>query len=275
MQPPIKQTPVLTPEQIAGEAAEKIEGTLPSSPFTTEEGIGVKKIILSAITQALEQEKKEELGLEEASTATTRVRQKGVDSPASYYAALIPRLRVIAAKYGYALALHGSMNRDFDLILVPWQEWANQHLEMVTEMRDALGGFFHSPDPQFESLIKDGAVSKKPHGRLSYSIHLSSQGMEGPYLDISVAPSVPPTNATLEHTGASSQEIPVPSGGSEHASRVSEDIKAFNEWSCEVDAQFNPNYLQGAENGWHAALRYARTPSSVSGARKRGESQAR
>lgn len=114
------------------------------------------------------------------------MKMNNLDSPASYYSALIPLLRVIAVKHGYALALHGSMNRDCDLIAVPWQEWATDPLPMIIDMRDSVGGFFHSPDPQFESLIKDGAPSKKPHGRLAYSIHLTDRGLDGPYLDISV-----------------------------------------------------------------------------------------
>lgn len=116
---------------------------------------------------------------------------KNLSLPASFYATFLPSLRAIAAKYGYALAIHGSMARDFDLIALPWQEWADDHLAMATEMRDELGGWFHSPYPQFESLVKDGAASQKPHGRIAYSIHLTEHGMNGPYVDISVAPSLP------------------------------------------------------------------------------------
>lgn len=114
--------------------------------------------------------------------------RKNLASPASYYATLLPKLREIAATHGYALALHGSLTRDCDLVAVPWQEWAHPALTLVTAIRDEIGGWFHSPDPQFESMIKDGCVSMKPHGRRSYSIHLTAHGMDGPYLDISVTP---------------------------------------------------------------------------------------
>jgi hypothetical protein len=37
-----------------------------------------------------------------------------------YAAALYPELSEIARSHGYALAVHGSLARDFDLICVPW-----------------------------------------------------------------------------------------------------------------------------------------------------------
>lgn len=39
---------------------------------------------------------------------------------AVYAAALYPQLARIARSHGYALAVHGSLARDFDLICVPW-----------------------------------------------------------------------------------------------------------------------------------------------------------
>lgn len=37
-----------------------------------------------------------------------------------YAAALYPELATIFIKYGYALAVHGSLKRDFDVIAIPW-----------------------------------------------------------------------------------------------------------------------------------------------------------
>ena len=39
-----------------------------------------------------------------------------------YAAALYPDLAEICVGHGYALAVHGSLARDFDLIAVPWVE---------------------------------------------------------------------------------------------------------------------------------------------------------
>ncbi len=41
---------------------------------------------------------------------------------APVYVGLYPDLANIAKSHGYALAVHGSVNRDFDLIAVPWVE---------------------------------------------------------------------------------------------------------------------------------------------------------
>ena len=40
----------------------------------------------------------------------------------SYYAIMFEPLKKIAIKYGYNLVLHGSLNRDMDLIAIPWIE---------------------------------------------------------------------------------------------------------------------------------------------------------
>lgn len=50
------------------------------------------------------------------------------------YAALYPALAEIARKHGYALAVHGSMQRDFDVISVPWIETAGEPKDVVDEI---------------------------------------------------------------------------------------------------------------------------------------------
>lgn len=43
--------------------------------------------------------------------------------PANYapvYCALYPMLAEVARSHGYAMAIHGSMARDFDVICIPW-----------------------------------------------------------------------------------------------------------------------------------------------------------
>ena len=47
---------------------------------------------------------------------------KPANRAAVYAAALYPDLAEIAREHGYALAVHGSLARDFDLIAVPWRE---------------------------------------------------------------------------------------------------------------------------------------------------------
>ena len=57
--------------------------------------------------------------------------------PANYapiYAGIYPELAEIARKHGHALAVHGSMARDFDIIAIPWTEDASDPQEIVDEI---------------------------------------------------------------------------------------------------------------------------------------------
>ena len=104
----------------------------------------------------------------------------------SLYAFFFESLKVIAMKYGYNLVLHGSMNRDLDLIAIPWQEEIGNTDEMVNEFATCLGGFAIE--------MTDAQINCFPHGRISYIININ-RGAEWNnhedamyYLDISVTP---------------------------------------------------------------------------------------
>ena len=53
---------------------------------------------------------------------------------APLYAALYPELAEVARSHGYALAVHGSLARDFDLIAVPWAESVSEPGAVVAEL---------------------------------------------------------------------------------------------------------------------------------------------
>lgn len=53
---------------------------------------------------------------------------------APVYCALYPALAEIARKHGYAMAIHGTMARDFDLICIPWVETPSKPEEVVSEI---------------------------------------------------------------------------------------------------------------------------------------------
>jgi hypothetical protein len=102
---------------------------------------------------------------------------------------MYPGLVEVARRHGYALAVHGSMTRDFDLIAVPWVEDAGDPMPMIDEMKHVcIGVYTHH---EMDHVVKDGFRSSKPHGRFAYSIHLTEKGCDGPYLDISVMPRLP------------------------------------------------------------------------------------
>lgn len=56
-------------------------------------------------------------------------------SPAAVYAHLYPSLVVDARELGYALALHGSMARDLDLVAIPWTDDAASARAQPADLR--------------------------------------------------------------------------------------------------------------------------------------------
>ena len=94
------------------------------------------------------------------------------------YANYYPILRSIAFEHGYALALHGSLVNDMDLIAVPWSDDAEEPLKMLAAMCMALGR--HDLGEPFDSQ------GEKPHGRIAYTIIAGGGG----YLDISIMPRI-------------------------------------------------------------------------------------
>jgi hypothetical protein len=53
---------------------------------------------------------------------------------APIYCGLYPQLAEISRKHGYALAVHGSLARDFDLICIPWIESPSEPADVVKEI---------------------------------------------------------------------------------------------------------------------------------------------
>jgi hypothetical protein len=114
-----------------------------------------------------------------------------------YVEVLLPALRYLARRHGYALAVHGSLERDIDLIAVPWQEYAQDAVSLVSAMRracEAITGFAAWPNEWTEGSESPKPIgaadnpNQKPHGRMAWSILLGG----GPYIDISVMPRITP-----------------------------------------------------------------------------------
>lgn len=107
---------------------------------------------------------------------------------AAAYVALYPMLVQVAKRHGYALAVHGSLHRDFDLIAVPWVEEASEPLTLIKAIKAATRTV--TQHEEVDRLVKDCRPTQKPHGRLSYSLHVTNSGMYGGYLDVSVMPKI-------------------------------------------------------------------------------------
>lgn len=114
---------------------------------------------------------------------------KPIHAKPSLYAYYYENLKQIAKDAGWNLLLHGSMNRDLDLLLIPWAENITKtHMDLIQEFMHVLGG-----------SLNDGGQTTH-HGRLQYVINLNRGGYYGElsrrmfladqqyYIDISVIP---------------------------------------------------------------------------------------
>lgn len=96
--------------------------------------------------------------------------------------------RVCARSHGYALAVHGTLRRDVDVVAVPWTGEACS----ADELAEHIVAYFISVGLCFESGAREHmqqSREQKPHGRLGYAIPL--KGIPAPYLDLSIAPRAP------------------------------------------------------------------------------------
>jgi hypothetical protein len=84
---------------------------------------------------------------------------------ASIYANFIPILRKEAERSGYAMAIHGSMINDLDLICVPWVEKVVTPKTLIRRLMK-----------KYNCLeIQKSKIQKKPHGRIAVVISVSGQ----------------------------------------------------------------------------------------------------
>lgn len=103
--------------------------------------------------------------------------QVRTDGRAVFYAVLYPSMRQAALECGYALALHGSMESDLDMIAVAWTENAKPVEELAAAINNCIG----------QTVWKDSNLEHKwlkPHGRIVYSLSI----MGDYYIDLSIIP---------------------------------------------------------------------------------------
>lgn len=99
---------------------------------------------------------------------------------AAWYAHVYAQLERIAWRHGYALALHGSMGRDLDVIAIPWTDDAD-------EPEKLLDAFAKAVVKTEEINYSRPGATQKPHGRKAYSFIL---GHAGHYIDLSIMPRI-------------------------------------------------------------------------------------
>ncbi len=120
--------------------------------------------------------------------------KKQIAAKPNLYAYYFLGLKELAQEFGYNLVIHGSMNRDLDLIAIPWVNDPKPEIEMIKSLADWIGG-----------SVDESLIGTLPGGRTSYIINLNRGGykknaqgliidpleyVDDPeyYIDISVTP---------------------------------------------------------------------------------------
>lgn len=120
---------------------------------------------------------------------------KPIHAKPGLYAMYYEYLKEIAREYGYALLIHGSLNRDLDLVAIPWIDNPKSEQDMIREFQKYLTGI--------ETVGPSGSIYyvELPGGRHSYVIELNRGDKHGEwvrfedreyYLDISVVQTLKP-----------------------------------------------------------------------------------
>ena len=97
---------------------------------------------------------------------------------AAAYAAFYPMLAELSRENGYALAIHGSVVSDFDLVAIPWTKDATSADTLITTIANFARMF--SSD---KSRVLNGPELKE-HGRMAWSVVMGN----GSVLDFSIMP---------------------------------------------------------------------------------------
>jgi hypothetical protein len=94
--------------------------------------------------------------------------------PGFVIAVFYPKLVRAAKRCGYALTIHGSLQRDIDLVAIPWTDQAVAPATLVRKLRKVVR------DPGHEQVPE-----AKPHGRIAYTLTTWAGGV---YFDLSIMP---------------------------------------------------------------------------------------
>lgn len=191
------------------------------------------------------------------------------------YIGLFDRLAEKAKAHGYGLGLHGSLQKDMDIMAMPWTNEAIEPQKLIEQLYlactflrvdVAMDNQFYDGDGVFKYHSRITGPSYKPHGRLAWSIQL---GM-GAYLDISVMPRScdPPTHEfhyewcrVNEHFRILSTLIPALADGQvDPVITTKSGVVALRYMNVLAEAPLQPYRLESSDGGHQV---HARTGGKV------------
>ena len=91
---------------------------------------------------------------------------------------VVAAIRRAAKQKGYAIAWHGSLVKDIDLLAAPWTENAAEPQDMVNWVCESVG-LWRNPDHKEQNPMQ------KPHGRQAWALHVLGTPV---WVDFSVMP---------------------------------------------------------------------------------------
>ena len=103
----------------------------------------------------------------------------------AFLAEILDDLRLAARGCGYALAVHGSLKRDIDVVAIPWTTMADGPDLLVQRLCGALAGKCG------RAVYSNAEWVEKPHGRRAKIIMLPGMA---PEIDLSVMPRIKKEN---------------------------------------------------------------------------------
>lgn len=97
---------------------------------------------------------------------------KPIHAKPSLYAFYFEQIKEIGLDFGYNIVLHGSMNRDLDLIAIPWVETTGDVEKMIDLVAELIGGVIMMVGRTVDN--PDGnRYSVTHHGRRQYVININ------------------------------------------------------------------------------------------------------
>jgi hypothetical protein len=102
----------------------------------------------------------------------TPVASKPIHAKPNLYSFYFEIIKEIGLRYGYNIIVHGSINRDLDLIAIPWVEVVGDKEKMVDEIVDVISGILSIQNRSIEDTVGT-RYGLKPHGRIVYIININ------------------------------------------------------------------------------------------------------
>lgn len=96
------------------------------------------------------------------------------------YLSILPTIRKVARKSGYAIGLHGSLTRDMDIIAVPWTEKCVKPATLAWRISKAVCQYRFTNAFHWKNVKK--VTTRKPHRRVAFAIVIGRHA----YIDLSV-----------------------------------------------------------------------------------------